>query len=117
MNTIVNDNQTDDWPPSINAVYEKVRPLGEGAYGIVWLAKTKKPDDKTAGPSMIHYHPQLGDDGVESTLLDDKDKKKEDDDSVEDGEKEEKKTKKESRATFILNSSSLTLQSHFSTQI
>ena len=38
---------------------------------------------------MIHYHPQLGDDGVESTLLDDKDKEKDDDDSVEDGEKED----------------------------
>jgi len=90
MNTIVNDKNTDDWPPSINAVYEKVRPLGQGAYGIVWLARTKKPDDKTAGASMIHYHPQLGDDGVESTLLDDKDKKKDDDDdSVEDDEKED----------------------------
>ncbi len=30
-----------DWPPQIDDNYKRVRPLGEGAFGTVWLAKSK----------------------------------------------------------------------------
>ena len=30
-----------NWPPEIEADFEKIRPLGKGAFGIVWLAKSK----------------------------------------------------------------------------
>ena len=58
--------QSGIWPPEIDAEYEKVRPLGEGAYGIVWLAKAKNFNTAKS-----------------STHNDD------DDDSIEDGEKED----------------------------
>ncbi|KAL7533310.1 hypothetical protein ACHAXR_005164 [Thalassiosira sp. AJA248-18] len=37
-----------DWPEDIQADYERIRPLGEGAFGIVWLAKAKKNRPETA---------------------------------------------------------------------
>jgi serine/threonine protein kinase len=37
------------WPRQIEDNYERIRPLGEGAFGIVWLAKAKDREDKKAG--------------------------------------------------------------------
>lgn len=30
-----------DWPREVEDAYERVRPLGEGAYGVVWLARAR----------------------------------------------------------------------------
>ena len=58
---------SDDWPVQIKEEYEKVRPLGEGAFGIVWLAKAK------------HHRSTIA-----TTAADD-----DDDDSVDESERED----------------------------
>ncbi|KAL7535005.1 hypothetical protein ACHAXR_008155, partial [Thalassiosira sp. AJA248-18] len=54
------DSKGSDWPEEIEHDYERVRPLGEGAFGVVWLAKTKKNRRETAA---THDH---DDDSVDS---------------------------------------------------
>lgn len=49
-----------DWPRQIEDDYERMRPLGEGAFGVVWLAKVK-----------------------ENNRREDKEKKKDDDDDAQ----------------------------------
>mmetsp|Transcript_11752 Transcript_11752/g.19233 ORF Transcript_11752/g.19233 Transcript_11752/m.19233 type:complete len:423 (-) Transcript_11752:170-1438(-) len=34
-----------DWPPEIEKKFERIRPLGQGAFGIVWLSKSKNKAD------------------------------------------------------------------------
>ena len=36
------------WPREIENAYERIRPLGEGAFGIVWLARVKNREDVKA---------------------------------------------------------------------
>ena len=48
MPDVDNTKDSDDWPVQIKEEYEKVRPLGEGAFGIVWLAKAKHHRSTTA---------------------------------------------------------------------
>ena len=39
--------ETEDWPGDIiGHEYERIRPLGKGAYGIVWLAKAKNANKR-----------------------------------------------------------------------
>ena len=38
----------DDWPSDIEDEYERIRPLGEGGFGKVWLAKKKTVQAKIA---------------------------------------------------------------------
>ena len=41
MSGMLVDSKESDWPKEIEEEYERIRPLGEGAFGVVWLAKAK----------------------------------------------------------------------------
>jgi len=44
-------DQDASWPPELQADYERLRPLGQGAFGVVWLAKTRKNSCSRGGTS------------------------------------------------------------------
>lgn len=41
------------WPREIEDDYERIRPLGEGAFGKVWLARVKNREDETARDDVV----------------------------------------------------------------
>ena len=42
QNTSFTMTSDDQWPPEIEQSYERIRILGQGAFGAVWLAKNKQ---------------------------------------------------------------------------
>ena len=44
-------NHDGSWPPELQADYERLRPLGQGAFGAVWLAKSRKNGVSRGGTS------------------------------------------------------------------
>ena len=59
MSAILIDSKGTAWPQEIEDDYARVRPLGQGAFGVVWLAKVKQrretaitaSDDESVDPS------------------------------------------------------------------
>mmetsp|Transcript_9174 Transcript_9174/g.19572 ORF Transcript_9174/g.19572 Transcript_9174/m.19572 type:complete len:489 (+) Transcript_9174:116-1582(+) len=69
------------WPPEIEATYERIRPLGKGAFGTVWLAKDRNKStshENDDAPAV----PECATDG--NGVVDD-----DDDDSIDSFEKED----------------------------
>ncbi|EJK72451.1 hypothetical protein THAOC_06019, partial [Thalassiosira oceanica] len=54
-------DQDASWPPELQADYERLRPLGQGAFGVVWLAKTRKNScSRVARPAPSKKTPRTG---------------------------------------------------------
>ena len=52
------EKDSGDWPAEFEAEYQRVRPLGKGAYGLVWLARRRGTEGGQEG--FIASSPSLG---------------------------------------------------------